>query len=72
MAVSMTMTAGVSSPARGFLTDRSTAKMVRTNTGEVSFSTIDELYSRPGLMLLEQKVPGRAQSDLPRKLVRPP
>jgi hypothetical protein len=49
-AVSMTMTAGVSSPALGFLTDSTTAKTVRTNTGEVSFSTTYELYSRPGLM----------------------
>lgn len=41
----MTAAHGVSSPALAFLTDSSTASTVRTSTGEVSFSTVDELYA---------------------------
>ncbi|KAM0917830.1 hypothetical protein ACQ4PT_009253 [Festuca glaucescens] len=48
LSVSMTMTAGVSSPALVFLTDSSTTSTVRTNTGEVSLSTIDELCTSCG------------------------
>jgi hypothetical protein len=48
LSISMTMAAGVSSPALVFLTDSSTASTVRTNTEEVSFSTIDELCTSSG------------------------
>ncbi|XP_047095382.1 exocyst complex component EXO70B2-like [Lolium rigidum] len=74
LSISMTMTAGVSSPALVFLTDSSTASTVRTNTGEVSFSTIDELCTSGGSQpagpddFLDGKFPGELDLICPGSL----